>query len=80
MTADGAQRQAQRAGWDVTPMPATRCDASAGATDGNSPRKALRIAEMSNAPQDNARRCEDTPCRTRTCDPLIKSQLLYQLS
>ncbi len=21
-----------------------------------------------------------TPCRARTCDPLIKSQLLYQLS
>ena len=22
----------------------------------------------------------DEPCRTRTCDPLVKSQLLYQLS
>ncbi len=26
------------------------------------------------------KRCETEPCRARTCDPLIKSQLLYQLS
>ena len=42
--------------------------------------KPLCGAEKHKAPRRSAGPCEDTPCRTRTCDPLIKSQLLYQLS
>ncbi len=49
-----------------------RCNASGG--------KHLRIAELGTAARSGAARSESAPRRTRTYDPLIKSQLLYQLS
>ena len=42
--------------------------------------KRLRIAELGVAARTGAADCENAPRRTRTDDPLIKSQLLYQLS
>jgi integrase len=42
--------------------------------------KPLRIAELGTAAQRGAASCQNAPRRTRTFDPLIKSQLLYQLS
>ena len=42
--------------------------------------KPLRIAELGTAARSGAAFCESAPRRTRTFDPLIKSQLLYQLS
>jgi len=46
---------------------------------GTSP-KPLHGAEIRNAPRSDARRCDNAPPGTRTPDPLIKSQLLCQLS
>jgi hypothetical protein len=40
----------------------------------------LRIANMEKAPRDGAGLCGTAPPGTRTQDPLIKSQLLCQLS
>jgi integrase len=40
----------------------------------------LRLAELGTAAQSGAAPCGSAPRRTRTFDPLIKSQLLYQLS
>ena len=43
-------------------------------------RKRLRLADLGTAARHGAAPCENAPRRTRTFDPLIKSQLLYQLS
>ena len=40
----------------------------------------LRIADLCEAMQENMAENESASCRARTYDPLIKSQLLYQLS
>jgi hypothetical protein len=42
--------------------------------------KRLQIAELGTAARHDAADYENAPRRTRTFDPLIKSQLLYQLS
>ena len=42
--------------------------------------KPLQIVELGKAARSGAAVCENAPRRTRTFDPLIKSQLLYQLS
>jgi hypothetical protein len=43
-------------------------------------RNPLRIANLEKAPRDGAGLCGNAPPGTRTQDPLIKSQLLCQLS
>ncbi len=42
--------------------------------------KTLDLAELCGSARHDAANCESAPRRTRTFDPLIKSQLLYQLS
>jgi hypothetical protein len=58
---------------------ASRCESDHGPSgaDGD---KALRIAALGTATRNGAAIGENAPRRTRTFDPLIKSQLLYQLS
>ncbi len=43
-------------------------------------RKSLRIADLCESVREDATENESASCRARTYDPLIKSQLLYQLS
>jgi integrase/recombinase XerC len=51
--------------------------ASGEASDGS---KGLRLKGLRDSTRGDAESCENAPRRTRTFDPLIKSQLLYQLS
>ena len=43
-------------------------------------RNPLRIADLCEVVRVDAAESENASCRARTYDPLIKSQLLYQLS
>src|SRR5690606_650407 len=54
------------------------CGAPAGEAAGG--RKGLKLAGLREPARPGAASSESAPRRTRTFDPLIKSQLLYQLS
>ncbi len=43
-------------------------------------RKVLQIADLCDGVREDAAESASASCRARTYDPLIKSQLLYQLS
>ena len=57
---------------------AVRTEASGEEEGGD--RNALRIADLCEVVREDASESENASCRARTYDPLIKSQLLYQLS
>ena len=78
--AEGAQRQAQQSGRDTKRVCAKPSEANAEVGGHSNTRKSLPDTKQRNATRKDAKRCETTPRRTRTYDPLIKSQLLCQLS
>ena len=47
---------------------------------GVEPPRLAALDPKSSASANSATPANDEPCRIRTCDPLIKSQMLYQLS
>jgi hypothetical protein len=48
--------------------------------DLNPRRRRERAVSLAGLDDGDAMRCAGEPSRNRTCDPLIKSQMLYQLS
>lgn len=79
-TPESAQHLAQQLGGETIPDGASRCKPGTGVNCKTAGQKALRIAELGDAVRDDAIECESAPSRTRTENPLIKSQLLCQLS
>jgi hypothetical protein len=65
---------------DSVRVSAARRDERDNAPADGADRKPLQIAGLDDEAQRGAASCENAPRRTRTFDPLIKSQLLYQLS
>ena len=41
---------------------------------------AVVLSKLGSSVKQNAKQSKGEPCGIRTCDPLIKSQMLYQLS
>src|SRR5687768_12145831 len=79
-----AQRIRQRAVRQTVLSGATGCDGRTARLGANSPStttpKSCRDANLSVTVRLDTSLCANAPSRTRTLDPLIKSQLLYQLS
>ncbi len=75
-TADDAQRQAQQSECKTVRVCAKRSEGKADAGGDSDSRKLLLDTKQRNAPQESAKRCANTPRRTRTSDPLIKSRCL----
>jgi len=80
-TADPASEQhaCQQSGRDLVPIDAMRCDDGTGVSDPTDRRNPLRFAGDSETVRHGAKADENAPRRTRTCNPLIKSQLLCQI-
>jgi hypothetical protein len=79
---DGAQRQEQRAGCDHLQQDAKACDKRSARSTQEKSRKSMVSSDMCHSMRQRATPCEkkeSAPARTRTLDPLIKSQLLCQL-
>ncbi len=79
-TAEGAQRQAQQSGRESMRLSTKPNDGTTDVTRKSEGHKPLSDTKKRNAMRESAKRCGNTPRRTRTFDPLIKSQLLCQLS
>ena len=75
-----AQRIAQQSGRGLLRASTTQREALGDANTRRRGSNPLSATKKRNAPQVNAKRCDTTPPGTRTPDPLIKSQLLCQLS
>ena len=75
-----AQRLAQRAGRESLPADTKGCDEQRGPQSTTESPKSLRLADLGEALRDDAKECPSAPRRTRTFNPLIKSQMLCQLS
>ncbi len=71
---------AQRAGRETVQACAKPCEDKDDSWRIEGDCKPLLETKKRNAPRNSAKRCDNTPRRTRTSDPLIKSQLLCQLS
>ncbi len=77
---DEAQRRAQQSGRESVRDDAIQCDKAEEPETQHNTRKALQIANLGDAVREDAAGCESAPSRTRTLNPLIKSQMLCQLS
>jgi hypothetical protein len=74
------QHLAQHPEYRWVPPIATESDSLRNGLEEANAQKVLNCARESDALREGASDFESTPRRTRTFDPLIKSQLLYQLS
>ncbi len=79
-TARKTQHLAQHPEYRWVPPIATESDSLRNGLGEANAQKALNCAGESDALREGASDFENAPRRTRTFDPLIKSQLLYQLS
>ena len=70
---DGAQRQAQRARRETLPHNAKGGEREAGGRAQGTDRKSLVASKVRGAVRDDARECESTPGRIRTCNLRIRS-------
>ncbi len=75
-----AQRLAQHSGRETLPFDAAGCDEEKVASAQEETPKPLQVADLGVDVPDVATPCESAPRRTRTFNPLIKSQMLCQLS
>ncbi len=78
--AEGAQRHAQQSEHGSIRACAKDVEGQAKVAGGADGRNPLSGNEKRNAPRSDAKRCDPAPPGIRTPDPLIKSQLLCQLS
>ena len=74
------QHPSQHPEYRWVPPIATESDSLRNGLGEDNAEKALNCARKSDALREGASDFENAPRRTRTFDPLIKSQLLYQLS
>jgi len=75
-----AQRVAQRAGRESIQKRATACDMLTSGEQDQESRNPIPIAPLCDVMPSTAAASETAPCWTRTNNPLIKSQMLCQLS
>ncbi len=75
-----AQRLAQRAARETGRTDARPCGGQQKGEAQNETPKPLQVADLGVDVPDVATPCESAPRRTRTFNPLIKSQMLCQLS